>query len=95
MKVFALFDSKTSAFGIPFFIEHKGQALREFEQMANNPESYVSKYPGDFTLFELGDYDKESAKFTFHKAPLSLGVAVEFSKSSASVPTKKELNHCG
>lgn len=39
------------------------------------------RYPGDYTLFDLGEFDEETATFTLSSTPISLGVAVEFVKS--------------
>lgn len=57
-RVFALHDSKAKVFGNPFFMPHVGQAVRNVQEAAKDSNSMLAKYPGDFTLFELGQYDE-------------------------------------
>lgn len=78
LKCFAVFDSKAGAYMRPFFDVSAGSAVRGFEDEVNNPDSMLSRHPGDFTLFELGTWDDSNAQFKQQDAPLCLGVAVEF-----------------
>ena len=81
MRVFSVYDSKAEAYGAPVFFKTKGEAIRGFTDIVNDGNSMLSKYPGDYTLFELGSFDEETAKFDLHASPVSLGVALEFVKS--------------
>lgn len=81
MRVFSVYDSKAEAYGSPVFLKTKGEAIRGFTDIVNDGNSMLSKYPGDYTLFELGSFDEETAKFDLHSSPVSLGVALEFVKS--------------
>lgn len=83
-KMFSIYDSKTESFYPPFFCKHKGEALRMFADLAVDAKTNIGKYPADFTLFELGDFDESSAAFGVHKTPLSLGLAVEYAKNHLS-----------
>jgi len=76
-KVFVVYDSKVDAYMSPFFMAARGQAIRSFVEIASDKTHNIGKYPADFTLFELGEYDDSSAKFTLHATPVSLGVALE------------------
>lgn len=78
LKVFCVFDSKVEAYMAPFFLRSKGEAIRAFSDMAKDNNTNVGRYPDDFSLFELGEYDDSSAKFTMLNTPYSLGVASEF-----------------
>lgn len=97
VEVFSIYDSAAEAYNQPFFAQAKGQAVRMFTQMCNDPKSNINQYPSDFTLFHIGSFDDSSAKFTLHPSPIGLGVAVEYkNKISESVdtdvsPTKIEL----
>jgi len=77
LKVFSVFDSKIEAYMTPFFMTSKGQAIRSLCDTAQSPDSMFFKHPGDFTLFELGEYDDASATFNLHNTPFSLGVLIE------------------
>jgi len=81
-KIFTVFDSKTEAFLQPFFMPAKGAAIRAFTDLANDKNHNFGKYPEDFILFERGSYDDSTAKFELNKAPVSLGIAIEFIKAN-------------
>lgn len=78
LKVYTVYDSKAEAYLQPFFSQSKGVAIRSFQEAVRDEKSNISKYPEDFTLFELGEYDDSNSKFNLHNTPQSLGVAVEF-----------------
>lgn len=87
-KVFAVFDSKACAYMAPFFLPSKGLAIRAFVDLATRPDSTVTKYPADFTLFELGEFEDSTGIIKALPAPISIGNALEFvaSKEANSVP---------
>lgn len=84
MKIYCVYDSKVKSFGTPFFFKNNGEALRGFSEVANDQKTQIGKYPADFTLFEMGEYDEYIAKFNIFSAPVSLACAIEF---VSQVPT--------
>lgn len=81
-KIFSVYDSKVGAFMNPLFLRSRGEAIRMFDNTVNSGDSFLSKNPEDFTLFELGDWDELSSKFVIHPTPVSVGLAIEFIKST-------------
>lgn len=81
LGVFAVYDSAISTWMAPIYMRNKGEALRWWQEICNNPESKVAKHPGDFTLFELGTWEDDKCHFDLLKAPVKLGVAIEFTKT--------------
>lgn len=77
-KVFSIYDSKAELFAKPFHAINSGVVIRQFQEMAGNNQNDIGKYPEDFTLFELAEYDEETGKFTNHPTPISHGVAIQF-----------------
>lgn len=57
MKIFAILDKKALAYNTPFFFPNKGLALRGFEELANDEKSTVNKYPTDFSIWLIGEFD--------------------------------------
>lgn len=57
LEVFCIYDAATGAFMQPFFARSKGEALRSFTELANDPKTSVHKYPSDYTMFLLGSWD--------------------------------------
>lgn len=85
LKVFSVYDSKTEAYMTPFFMRSKGEAIRGFADVVNDGQSTMCKYPHDYTLFEIGEWDDTTARLEPHATPISLGVAIEHKKESGSV----------
>lgn len=79
LKVFSVYDSAVEAYLRPMFLPTRGLALRGFTEAVNGNDSEMTKYPSQYVLFELGEFDDGSAKFKMHE-PISLGVGVEFVK---------------
>lgn len=84
-KIFTVYDSKVEAYLQPFFMRSKGEAIRAFSELVNDPQHNFSKYPSDFTLFELAEFTDETAGLFPLKTPVSLGVGIEFVKSTGDV----------
>lgn len=77
LLAFAVHDAASGLYGTPMFLISKGLALRSFSDECNNPQSIINKHAGDYTLFQIGEYDEESGVMT-PITPLSCGNAVEF-----------------
>ena len=84
-KIFAIYDSKAESFTNPVYLNSTGLAVRTFSDSVQDPESQFAKHPADYTLFELGTYDDNTAEFKLLPTPKSLFIAIEF-----ITPTLKE-----
>ena len=80
MKVFTVYDSKAQAHLNPFTMRTKGEAIRSFEQECKNPESSFAKFPSDFTLLSIADWDEETGELK-PEAHSVLASASEFVKT--------------
>lgn len=58
MKLFSVHDSKAGAYLPPAVFRNAGDAIRACVMQRNNPESLISKFPEDFALFEIGNWDE-------------------------------------
>lgn len=83
LRVYAAYDSKVEAFLQPFFMQTKGAAIRAFSESVNDPKTQFNRFPGDFALFELGQYDDQKGLLIPRDVPLSLGLAQEFINEKA------------
>ena len=84
-KLFSIYDSKAESFSNPVYLNSTGLAVRTFSDSVQDPESQFAKHPADYTLFELGTYDDQTAEFKLLPTPKSLFIAIEF-----ITPTLKE-----
>lgn len=85
LRLYSLYDSAVGAYLRPFWADHKANAIRSVVNLVNdksNNDNMVAAHPDQFTLFEIGEFDHVSGVFSSHKTPLSLGVCVEYVKSS-------------
>lgn len=57
MKIYSIFDKKTVVYGRPFYAHNNGHALRVVTDEVSNLDSQLYKHAGDFTLYELGEFD--------------------------------------
>lgn len=61
-KLYSIRDQKAEIFNVPFMKKTHGEAERDFKSLCNDPQSTVSKYPEDFDLYYIGDYDDNTGK---------------------------------
>lgn len=90
LRVYSVFDSKVGAYMSPFYVRSRGEAMRSFGDAVNDENHPFHKHPGDYTLFDLGEYDEGSGKFTNESTPVSCGVAVEYLRQEAVRPAVAE-----
>lgn len=56
-KAFAVYDHKAEFYGVPFFMQQVGLAVRAFSDLVNDRDTTVSRHPADYSLFEIGTFD--------------------------------------
>lgn len=86
LKIFSMFDVKTTTFHSPFVSHHTGEALRGWEEGVNKADTLPNKFPSDFQLWELGVFDSGSGEFEDCK-PRMLATALEYKRHE----TQQEL----
>lgn len=57
LRVFTIYDKKAAAYLTPFFMRTNAEAIRAVQQTASSRESNFSKYPEDFQLVVIGEFD--------------------------------------
>lgn len=94
LKMYSVYDCKAEAYHQPFYMRSKGEALRSWQQAVNDENTTFCKFPGDFTLFEIGEFDECTCKISMYEAKISLGTALEFKNKPIETyglfDTKKE-----
>lgn len=76
----SVYDSKAEIFNQPQFFIAKGEAIRAFADVVNDPKAPMNKHPEDYTLFEIGYYDPETGRLEATATPTSMGLATEYLK---------------
>lgn len=77
MKMFSIHDAKAGAFMQPFFARANGEAIRHFTVQANDPNSMICRFPGDFTLCYIGEFDEHVGQLAPAERQ-ALGLASDF-----------------
>lgn len=60
LEMFAVYDEKVKAFGVPIFVQHEGVAVRSFTATVWDSSTDFNKFAEDYTLFHLGTYDPDT-----------------------------------
>ncbi len=60
MKIFTIRDSKAEAYHNPFFATNIALAIRMLEQTVQDQSTLLAKYPADFELFIIGEFDDQA-----------------------------------
>lgn len=66
--LFCTYDRASESYSPPFAAPHAGVAIRGFSDAITNPamDTYISKHPDDFDLFEIGEFDASTGFVTPH-----------------------------
>lgn len=84
-KLFVVFDGKTKSWGLPFFKDFTANALREWSEIASDisdKQNQIAKYPSDFSLFEIGEYNRDTGEISMYESKYNLGLASEHIKQN-------------
>lgn len=64
VKAFSLFDLKADLFMPPFYSGTLGQAVRSVIEAAADQRTTLGRYPQDFSLMEVGEFDDVTGELT-------------------------------
>lgn len=77
MRLYAVRDVKADSFGAPISVATEGLARRSFVDACQDSRSELSKYPEDYMLYELGEYEPNSGLIIPHQLPKHVMSAIE------------------
>ena len=78
LKIYSVYDSKAQAYLQPFYMPSRGAALRAWGDAVNDNNGQFKKHAGDYSLFELGEFNDENGTFEIDIQRTNLGNGVEF-----------------
>jgi hypothetical protein len=82
--VCSVLDHKTKRFGFLQTNAHLVDAERTFKDIFDRGDSMISKYPEDFSLYKLADYDSETGLISMCDPFVLITHARSFVPSSSS-----------
>lgn len=77
-KMFLIYDQKAELYNAPICKRNRGEFLREIQSTVNKEGNTLNQFPGDFHIFEVGDYDDCTGKVIMYEIPQNLGCLLEF-----------------
>lgn len=92
LKIFTVFDSKVELYITPFTAITTAAAKRMFEAAAQTAEHEFHKFAGDYTLFELGEFNQADSTYELLPCPISLGNALEYQGHPEMIPVS-DINY--
>lgn len=57
LQAYSIFDRKALQYHPPFYASTDGQAVRNFSDLANDPNTTVGRHPSDYVLYCVGCYN--------------------------------------
>jgi len=85
--LFTVYDSAAGVYLDPFVAPSIEFALREFRAIINQEGHQFNKFPEDYTLFHIGEFNPMNALLD-GIGPTSLGVAITFVEQT-TLPLEK------
>lgn len=82
MKLIAVKDMKSQLFLKPHFENSLADATRSFEVMANEGENMLSKFPHDFRLMHLANFDIETGILSPLDLATDLGSVADYQRKA-------------
>jgi len=77
LKLVAVRDSKGNNFGSPGTAKTLGSAERDFQTLVNTPDTLPNRFPEDFDLYELGEFDDTTGVIKPYDTPKHIVKAVQ------------------
>lgn len=69
LRIFSIYDEKAQAYNFPQYMKHNGEAIRALQNELDRKESMICKFPKDFSLYCLGEFDDNNGKFVGKSEP--------------------------
>lgn len=77
LNIYAVLDVKAQIYSQPHFMQTNGVAIRSFATACEDTNTQFNKYPEDYSLYEIGNYNVETAELS-KTTPKQIANASEF-----------------
>lgn len=74
LKIFAVYDSKAASYLLPFYASNLPVGQRHFARGVADPTMDIGQFPEDFSLWELGTFDTNTAVIVPLPQPVNHGL---------------------
>lgn len=88
---FTIYDTKAEAYLPPFILPTRAMAIRIFTDCCNDDGHAFGKHPHDYTLFQCGTFDDNTAHEVLKLE--AIGNGVEYVENELHAEEEKEMKH--
>jgi len=92
MNVYAIKDKRTNEYQQPLVFAHVAEASRFFEDLVNNPQTQLAKWPLDFQLDQIGTYDQKTGKVTHLQQEICQIIDLKKKRTDTTIMTQWNLS---
>lgn len=78
LNAYSVLDVKSKLFNFPHFQQTDGVAIRGFAQACEDESSNLNRYPEDFILHRIGEFNMETGELIKCERPIIVASASEF-----------------
>ena len=75
--MYSIYDQCAEVHNTPVPALNVGPVLREFTDLANNPNDPIGKHPEHYSLWELGEFDNSAGKLIPHDNKVHCANAID------------------
>lgn len=86
MLMFSIYDSKTGLYQVPFVAHNKAHAMRTVTDFLHSDKSPISRFPTDYELYEIAQFDDCTGIITSLSAPVHVCKLLDLLSLDAETP---------
>lgn len=64
LNIYSIYDNAAKFYSLPMFWHNDAVALRNAQNMMADGDSQIARFPENFVMFYLGEWDDEQAQIT-------------------------------
>lgn len=86
LQIYTIFDRKMVSYMKPMYPTHLVEIQRNLTEVMKDENANIAKFPEDYELYRLGEWDTESAEYILENKPVFIQQISEFKPKT---PTEK------
>lgn len=84
-EIYAVYNRKAKFYERPFHAKSLGDAERHFEMAINDRTTFLNKYPEDYDLYYLGQFNDSTGQYELIDSPEHKHKALTFLKTNNQI----------
>lgn len=94
-KIYSIYDIKSESFAMPFYAVNDAVAIRTVQDAMAQPEIPLARYPNDFAIYYLGEFEEETGLINPAEMPCHIIILAQIRQESLPGfnPEKPSMNN--